>query len=83
MSNIVIDKLIYSSINSNHGIKLSRDKPLNNSLSLNITRPSVLRQYFEENIMSTPGNEQTYTSLHVWFSEWNIFNRNGSIKCCY
>ena len=45
MLRVVIDKSICSPINSNHGIKLSLGKPLNNSISLNITRSVILRQY--------------------------------------
>ena len=58
MSRVTITKLLRSLINSNHAIKLSLDKPLNNGISLNITRPAVLRQYFGKDIMPTPSNEK-------------------------
>ena len=58
MSIVFIDKLICSPINSNRAIKLSLDKPLNHTISLKITRPAVLRQYFRKDSMSTPDNKK-------------------------
>ena len=46
----MIRKIIYSPINSKDGIKLLRDKPLNNQRYLNILRPAVLRQYYGANV---------------------------------
>ena len=45
-SRAIIDEIIRSPINSQCGIKLSLDKPLNNDIDLNILRPTVLRQYY-------------------------------------
>ena len=42
----IIDELICSPLNSNKGIQLSLDTPLNNPPMLNILRPAVLRQYY-------------------------------------
>ena len=47
----IITKIIRSPINSNEGIKLSLDTPLNNPASLNILRPAVLRQYFGKSLL--------------------------------
>ena len=47
----IITKIIRSPINSNEGIKLSLDTPLNNPASLNILRPAVLRQYYGKNLL--------------------------------
>ena len=52
----IIDELVRSPINSQSGIKLSLNKPLNNDIDLNILRPAVLRQYYGMNI--TEGVEQ-------------------------
>ena len=46
----IVDKLICSPLNSNNGIRLSLDTPLNNPPMLNILRPAVLRQYYGLNV---------------------------------
>jgi hypothetical protein len=56
-----IDTLINYPINSADGIKLSIDKPLNNSECLNIYRPAVLRQYFGREVSRTAKNVERYT----------------------
>ena len=58
MSRIILDRLICSRLNSKNGIKLSFDKPLNNALQLNITRPAVLRQYFGKVVQSSEREEK-------------------------
>ena len=63
-SRSIIDELICSKINSKYGIKLSLDKPLNNDMELNITRPAVLRQYYglETSICNDRVERYTYGS---------------------
>ena len=56
-----IDTLISHPMNSECGIKLSIDKPLNNSECLNIYRPAVLRQYFGREVSRTAKNVKRYT----------------------
>ena len=53
--------MIRSPINSDSGIKLSLDKPLNNDIDLNVLRPAVLRQYFGKEITKVNGKGIRYT----------------------
>ena len=46
MTRVVLEQLVYSPINSAHGIKLSMYNPLDNHKCINTTKPAVLRQYF-------------------------------------
>ena len=57
----IIDELVRSPINSQSGIKLSLDKPLNNDIDLNILRPAVLRQYYGMNIIEGVDQVKRYT----------------------
>ena len=52
----MLKQLVRSPINFSHGIQLSLYKPLGNQTCLNITRPSVLRQYFGRKLI--PNNDQ-------------------------
>ena len=61
LSRAIIDEVICSPINSDSGIKLSLDKPLNNDIDLNVLRPAVLRQYFGEEIRKVNGKLIRYT----------------------
>lgn len=47
---IIIHTLIMSSINSSDGINFSLDTLLNNTKSLNILRPVILRQYYGSDV---------------------------------
>ena len=60
-SRCIIEELISSPINSDRGIKLSLDTPLNNGLGLNILRPAVLRQYYGVEIEKEHGHVKCYT----------------------
>ena len=60
-SRAIIDEVICSPINSDSGIKLSLDKPLNNDVDLNVLRPAVLRQYFGKEIRNVDGKAKRYT----------------------
>ena len=53
--------IISNSINSNLGIKLSVDKPMNDKECLNIHRPTVLRQYFVKEMGTTNDIIERYT----------------------
>ena len=48
-------------MNSADGIKLSIDKPLNNSECLNIHRPALLKQYFGKELSTTTENVEMRT----------------------
>ena len=61
LSRAIIDEVICSPINSDSGIKLSLDKPLNNDIDLNILRPVVLRHYFGKEITNVNDKAQRYT----------------------
>ena len=55
LSRNVLDEIMTSNINSNSGIKISLDKPLNNDICLNILRPAVLRQYYGKDVGNIDG----------------------------
>lgn len=57
----IIDEIVRSPINSQSGIKLSLDKPLNNDIDLNILRSAVLRQYYGMNIIEGVDQVKRYT----------------------
>ena len=61
LSRKVVDELLTSHINSNSGIKLSLDKPLNNDICLNIFRPAVLRQYYGKEVGNIDGKSKRCT----------------------
>ena len=61
LSRAIINEIICSPINSDSGIKLSLDKPLNNEIDLNVLRPAVLRQYFGKEIRNVNGKAKRYT----------------------
>ena len=60
---VIVYNIISSPIKSIHGTKLSIDQPSNSLTSLNILRPVVLPQYFEQDLQITQPNNYCVTQL--------------------